>query len=166
MSVEIWLPIKGFDKYLVSNLGNVKSKKFKEKILKKIIRGSYPSVTLYVERKPHHRYVHRLVAEAFLLRPSLDHEVNHIDGNKNNACLYNLEWVTRLQNMKHAANTGLINQKGENSSSSKLTKREVIAIRNILKTEIFSTYQIAEFFGVSQSNINSIDKNNSWSDII
>ncbi len=51
--------------------------------------------------------VHRLVAQAFI--PNIDNklEVNHIDGNKENNCINNLEWTTSSENMQHAFKTGL-----------------------------------------------------------
>lgn len=53
------------------------------------------------------KYVHRLVAEAFIPNPDGLQEVNHIDGNKQNNCVGNLEWVSRQENITHAWSTGL-----------------------------------------------------------
>lgn len=58
-------------------------------------------------------YVHRIMAEAFVKneKPDVMTFVNHIDGNKLNNDARNLEWVTRVQNIKHASETGLLNTK-------------------------------------------------------
>lgn len=52
-------------------------------------------------------YVHRLVAEAFIPNPDNLPEVNHIDGNRSNNAVHNLEWVSHADNMRHAYATGL-----------------------------------------------------------
>lgn len=69
-----------------------------------LIVGFYDSSTGYTVQ---HR-VHRLVAEAFIPNPDSKQTVNHIDGNKLNNRVENLEWATHKENLAHARNTGLI----------------------------------------------------------
>lgn len=114
---EIWKDIEGYEgKYQVSNLGRVRSldrkigNYFRQgKVLKPCVtRNGYLQVYLYNKNsimKP--RRIHRLVANAFIPKPKDKLEVNHIDGNKNNNNMENLEWCTSSENKKHAILTGL-----------------------------------------------------------
>ncbi|UGO49250.1 HNH endonuclease [Bacillus phage vB_BanH_Emiliahah] len=115
---ESWKDIKGYEgHYQVSNYGRVRSldtigengRVYKGKIRKFSDNGKgYLTVSLKVKGKQTHKYVHRLVAEHFLPNPEDKPEVNHKDGVKASCKLSNLEWSTRLENVRHAFNTGLV----------------------------------------------------------
>lgn len=100
--------------YEISTLGrlrNITRLNWKTKgILKPKFNKSngYYSYNLSVNEKNYTKYVHRLVAQTFIPNPNLLPQVNHIDGNKSNNCLNNLEWVTEKQNMQHAFKNGLV----------------------------------------------------------
>lgn len=106
--VEIWKDIKGYEGfYKISNLGNIKSLprngtiKY-EKILKPNNVAGYYQVSLQKNGIVEHKKIHRLVAEAFIQNPKEKKEVNHIDGNKHNNSVDNLEWVTTSENQIHS----------------------------------------------------------------
>lgn len=98
---EIWKDVVGYEGYYqISNLGNVMRNK---KQLKKIVdKNGYVFVRLYKNGKQKHFSVHRLVAVAFIPNPQNLPEVNHIDANKENNFVNNLEWCTHTENMVHA----------------------------------------------------------------
>ena len=135
MEKEIWKDIKGFEgRYQVSNFGNIKSlpklHKYnrgyyltKEKILKNNIgQRGYLYVNLSNENHYSKGYqIHRLVAQAFI--PNIENKpcVNHIDGNKRNNIVSNLEWCSYLENNIHAYKTGL----KENKSRAKIKVAQI-----------------------------------------
>lgn len=112
---EIWKDIDGFNgKYRISNLGNVMSMNFSNSGKSKLLtpkkhHSGYLLVRLGYgdSRKQKNRTVHSLVAEAFIPNPEHKRCVNHIDGNKENNSVSNLEWVTHKENSQHAIKTGL-----------------------------------------------------------
>lgn len=108
---EIWKEIDGYNgKYYVSNLGQVKSYA-QDKINGKIIKGfhdykGYYKVSLLDNKNnPKVWFVHRLVAIGFIPNPKNLPSVNHIDENKNNNCVNNLEWCTFGYNTNYGTRT-------------------------------------------------------------
>ena len=118
--IENWKPIKNYEGlYEVSDLGNIRSvtrkiidKNNKIKIIKGRIhklyatKSGYIAVSLYKNSKQKVYRVHRLVAEAFIPNPNNLPQVNHIDENKENNCINNLEWCTVSENALHKTRKG------------------------------------------------------------
>ncbi|SHJ53539.1 NUMOD4 motif-containing protein [Clostridium cavendishii DSM 21758] len=131
---EEWKSIKGYDdKYFISNKGRVKSIKYKApRILKpRVDNYGYYRVALCEGNKVKDYKIHRLVASAFLENAENKTTVNHIDGNKTNNSVENLEWATSSEQMLHAYKSNL---RGSNKKRiSKLKVTESCRNRNFKK---------------------------------
>ena len=132
---EVWRWIRGYEGlYQISNYGRLKSFPRKGtgkeiKILRpKLKKNGYLEISLRKKGVRKSYSIHRLVAEAFIPNPENKPHVNHKDGNKFDNYFENLEWVTQLENMEHAKNTGLIKSGVENPNA-KLTEEQVHQIR-------------------------------------
>ena len=113
---ELWKPIKDYEKYYeVSNLGRVKSlHRNKERILKQSMSGEYLKVVLQKDGKSKTFSIHKLVIHSFKECPlnKIKIVINHIDGNKTNNNINNLEWCTLRDNTNHAIRNKLFIAKG------------------------------------------------------
>jgi NUMOD4 motif/HNH endonuclease len=161
---EIWKEIPGYEGlYDVSTHGQVRgldriipsyrygTANKKGKILVGRIRSKSLSVVLCKDGHRNHVNIYRLVAEVFIPNPENKPFVNHIDGNRMNNRLDNLEWVTCSENFKHAIKHGLfIPKRGEEHWISKLTEENVKQIRVLRKQGVTYT-KMGEMFGVSKT---------------
>lgn len=116
---EIWKDIPGYEGlYQVSNLGRVKSLVYvtrcsevkREKILKQATHNGYAYVSLHNSGNMKTKYVHCLVANAFIPNEAGKRCINHLNGIKSDNRVGNLEWCTHSENTIHAWNTGLQNR--------------------------------------------------------
>lgn len=166
---EIWKDIEGFEGYYqVSNLGRVK------RLERTAVRGNgksenavfyiperikepqvqtqgYLHVALYKDGKYKTKRLNRIVAIAFIPNPDNKPEVNHIDGNKFNNRVDNLEWVTDVENKQHSIRTGLYRHY-------KRPIQQVDESGNVI-AEYESLKQAADENGFSKGNICNTCKN-------
>lgn len=117
LKTEIWKDIEGYEGlYEVSNLGRVRNVK-SGRILKQYVheRNGYLQVSLYKEGKQKKMRTHRAVAMAFIENdnPLEKDQVNHIDCNKTNNCVDNLEWCSCQDNIRHAYDNNLHTKKNK-----------------------------------------------------
>lgn len=170
MDKEVWKPIEGYEgMYEISNLGRIKSFKTNKqngKILKLNTCSRYSKCILSKNGISTTFNIHRLVAQTFIPNPDNKLEINHIDGNRFNNCVSNLEWCTRKENMEHASKNRLMKRgprennpiiskekekyippKGEYSKSA----RKVLCVTT---GEVFNCIKYAsEKYGIDSSDI-------------
>ena len=129
---EVWKAIEGASGMVeVSNLGRVRSLLRSCKTILKLQKDSkgYLRVRVTVNRQKLSFKVHREVAKAFIPNPENKPQVNHIDGNKTNNAVDNLEWATNKENVHHAQETGLFEPVMEAARrSNERRKKPIVAI--------------------------------------
>jgi hypothetical protein len=137
---EIWKDVAGYEnKYEISDHGNVRSKRTKNEMRQYINDNGYCIVGFYdqTKRNPKHFRVHRLVAEAFIPNPEKKRTVNHIDGNKSNNLLENLEWATHGENLRHAREHGLIVTTEKQRAAARKNIRKNMLLSNNNRKAVF-----------------------------
>lgn len=144
---EEWTDVKDYeDKYQVSSLGRVRNKRTHNILKHSLNKHGYHRVNLYNEFGMKSKFVHRLVAQAFISNYENKPEVNHIDEDKENNMASNLEWSTRKDNINHGT---------RNERSSK--KQSIPIIATNLKTgesrEFYGTNECARQLSLDSGNI-------------
>ena len=179
---EEWKDIKGFEgRYKISNRGEIVRYSVvdeyedriinrKEKVIKPSINNQgYLKVGLNKDGKYYNRYIHRLIAETFIDNPLGKPCVNHIDGNKLNNNLNNLEWVTQKENTIHAHSNGLAevteyNKWKVSKANRMFTNLDILNIKNMYN-EGKTQKEIAEIYKCYDSTISQILNNKRYSRI-
>lgn len=144
---EIWKTVEGWgSKYQVSNLGRLKNINSGKLITQTKNERGYHVVRLYHLGVKKTLRVHRMAAICFIENPHNLPEVNHIDGNKGNNCVDNLEWNSRKENELHY----FLNHAGKNVSP-------ILQIKDGRVIAEFENYQVASaFLGIPSFRLNAI----------
>ena len=133
------------------------------KILKAAVHHSgYCQVALWSGEKRFNLLIHRLVARAFIGSCPDGMEVNHIDGDKENNDVGNLEYVTRSDNIRHAYQLGLRSQAGENNNQAILTQKDVEQIRKEYIPYKKPLRIFAKRYGISCQAVHLIIQGKNW----
>lgn len=168
---EIWKPVDNYEGLLkVSSFGRIKS--IGRKVLNSgTYNGFYIKKDMILKQRiSKHGYytvsfrqksflVHRLVTKAFIPNKENKPQVNHIDGNKLNNNLNNLEWCSRLENMRHAFNLGLIKPNKEHQKNI-TEKARVVNLKPVLKYSKEGVF-LQEYYSLREASIqNNLPESN------
>ena len=128
--------------------------------------SGYLLVDIHHKKQSYYRQVHRLVAEAFIPNPKRLPTVNHIDGNKENNSVENLEWMSIKDNVRHAWRTGLAKPRyGTANPANKYSEEQIHAVCQYLECPIIYNYEIANKCGVDVTTIRDIKFRGKWKQI-
>lgn len=163
-NIEIWEPIIDYANYEVSNFGRVINVTKNKLMTLSTNKHGYKYVVLCRFGKRKNKFIHRLVASAFIPNPNNYPVVNHINAIK--ACNYqnNLEWCTQKENITHSWDMNLqtVNT-GSKCNLSKLNEEIVINIR--LLKEVKNNKEISELYSISERTIRDIINRKTWKHI-
>lgn len=170
MTDEIFKTIPEFPNYKVSNYGNVMGNVSGIILKPQITKTGYLLGTLCLaHQKQTNKLIHRLVAQTFIPNPLNYPQVNHIDGNKQNNMVSNLEWCTYAQNKTHTINVlDAFKFLKTKPIARKLTIEQVIKIKHIFKTQEVNTElinSIASEHNVNPQTIRCIYWGKTWTEI-
>jgi len=166
---EIWATVTGWESfYEVSNLGRVRSKErivnvrngkkrtIKERILFPFTtKSGYLCVKLTLGRVEEHKYIHRLVAQAFIPNPNNYPQINHKDEDKTNNIVQNLEWCTNKYNINYGHTIEKIRKSNINHPSKSKPVVQIDKNGNVV-SEFVSASEATRIVGTSKSNCSSI----------
>ena len=146
--VETFVKIEGFENYEVSNLGKVRNIKSGRIIKPSLNKNGYLRLWLCENNKKKYLYLHRIIATAFIDNSEEKPCVNHIDENKTNNDLSNLEWCTERENAIHGTRT-------KRAAEKHFKKVIQLDLNDNVLNEFESMVQAEQETGVSRRNISS-----------
>jgi len=156
-----------FNGYKIYENGVILSKKTGKPLKYRLNDKGYPCVSLSIDGKNKFCKVHRIIALAFIPNPEDKPCVNHIDRDRENYDVSNLEWCTHSENVIHSVENGgrdgwTRNNTGINNGRSKLNWETVCAIRDLYDKCNYSQNKLQSIFNINQSRITKIINNKIW----
>jgi hypothetical protein len=165
--VEEWRTCVENSNYEVSNLGRVRRatdgyRTYAGRILNP---GKNHDGYVYINLQNKCHMVHRLVASAFIGERPEGFEVNHVDNNRSNNSVSNLEYMTHDENVKYSADKGRYAEscvRGEAHRSAKLTEEDVRLVRKIYDAGLSSYYALSKIYGVTKRAMRLVVQRKTW----
>ena len=164
------LELDGLNKeYLINEYGEVFDVKENKMRKPHIHRKGYLKISFYLNGKYKQRFVHRLVMQTFKWKEGCENlQVNHIDGNKQNNHIDNLEWCTLQENMKHAWENGLCKNSvscGDNAHNRKLSEAKVKQLKKDYYINHLKIVDIIKKYDISRATFYLIKNGKTWVNI-
>lgn len=151
---EVFVEIEGSNGYyFISNMGRCWNNP-KGMFMSEADNGAGYKYQNLSKMKPAHNYVHRLVAQHFIPNPEGKKYVNHIDHDRSNNCVENLEWVTAKENTAHGINAGRINSKPRGKTNQLTDHQRCKAV--VMREIGIGITDIAKSFGMSRTTLSSV----------
>lgn len=161
--IEEWKDIVGYENYFeVSSFGNIKRKGSNRNLKLQISKKGYALLPTRISGRKGKSLcfrVHREVAKAFIPNPENKPQVNHLDCNKTNNFVSNLEWSSQEENISHAQRNKLfVTKMGSDNHMAKLSKDQVLEIRKIYKpfSKEFGARALAKRYGIHHTSISDV----------
>lgn len=148
--------------YDISNTGILRNRVTQHILKYSYDKDGYLGISLCFNGRQYRCFAHRLVAKAFIPNPENKPEVNHIDGNKTNNNVDNLEWVTRQENAIHAIQAGLYNPRGESNARSIYTEAQIREACKLMEDPKNPPRYISKVTKVSRIVLYEIKKGVAW----
>lgn len=153
--------IVGYENYEIDEYGNI----FNSNGIKMhqfLTYKNYMQISLCKNGKNKTYAVHRLLGLAYIDNPDNKPEINHIDGNRVNNIVENLEWVTHAENMQHSYRVNRRTNCGENNPNAILTEEKVATIRSLFEIDKISRKELAIMFNINYQTVAKIIRNELW----
>lgn len=151
---EVWKPIVGHERYQASTLGRIKNIKGE---ISKLCYHRQGYLRVMVDGKA--RMVHRLIAMTFIPNPENKKTVNHINANKEDNRVENLEWATQSENNQHAVRNHLkpytLKMWVSSTKGRKIAKEQAKEIE-LKRKEGYSLRELSVEYGISDAQVSRI----------
>lgn len=155
-------PIPNCPDYFITEDGEVyKVKKVKIRIAS---NGYWMAHMVDSAGKKVYKTIHRILANIFIPNPDNKPQVSHIDGDRSNFKLNNLEWATQVENEAQKRIHNRIVQ-GQKHYGAKMTEKDVLEIRKIYESKAMNGRELAKLYNTSYKNISSIIRRKTWKHI-
>ena len=151
-----------FTRYEISNDGLVRNRITRTILSPRFNQQGYLDVNLYTSVGQTKQKIHRLVAKAFIPNPENKLQVNHLDGDKTNNNVENLEWATNQENIVHAVETGLNKTYGTHNANNIYDEVQIHQVCKLLEDVKNTGDKISNITGVSRDTVADIASRRRW----